>query len=362
MTGLLRKVALPALDLCGASRLFRHLNRHKLLVVMYHGITTTRHDPAVWTQLPVEIFTRQVDFLRSHYRLLTMTEVVQAIRNGTPLPERSALLTFDDGLQNNYRIAFPLLQKLGVPATIFLTVDYVGQKQLLWVDELYLLLCQARDQGITPPLASEAARSHFLAGRLWPAYELTVAELKQSGVAGRTAALTRLRQTIAADRLPWHEDFAMLDWQEVRAMDRSGLVEFGVHTASHRILTELADDEWQCEVVAPREKLAQQLGKEVVTFCFPNGRPVLDFRKEQLARLRSAGYLCAFSTENALFDSGCGNPMSIGRIPAGNDGTSGKSCFALSTAGALQFLRERVRPQQQPVWQELPGCGIVGEI
>jgi peptidoglycan/xylan/chitin deacetylase (PgdA/CDA1 family) len=131
----------------------------------------------------------------------------------------------------------------------------------------------------------------------------------------------------------------LLDWEEVRTMQRSKLVEFGVHTATHRILSELKQEEWEREIVAPKRVLERELSTEAATFCFPNGRPLVDFRPEHLDYLRDAGYVCAFTTESALFDLHGGDPMSIGRVAAGNDSTSETDYFRLSTSGAIQFLK-----------------------
>lgn len=326
-------------NLFGADRLFRHLNRKKLLVVMYHGVTMSVHEPPIWTQLPVELFRRQLEFLRRNYTLLSLGEVVEALRGNTKLPDKAALITFDDGLKNNYKVAFPVLHEMGIPAAVFLTVDFVGTEEILWVDELYLLLREAALRGIPLDLPYVPAQEHFRAGRVWNSYEIMVEALKRSGVANRAVEMNRLRNALNAGLPIRHEDFFMLDWNEVRTMHRAGLVEFGVHTATHRILSELAEEEWGLEIVAPKQKLEKELGTEAASFCFPNGRPFVDFRSEHLDYLRKAGYVCAFTTENALFDWHGGDSLRIGRVPAGNDGTSDPSLFSLNTSGAMQFVK-----------------------
>jgi len=336
----LKNAILRTATLLGADTCFRNVNRRKLLVVMYHGITEFRHDPPVWTQLPAEKFRSQLEFLQRHYTLLSLGELVGAIRNGTSLPERAAMITFDDGLRNNYSVALPILRELRVPATIFLTVDLVGSKEILWVDELYLLLRQAAVRGGYPELRDRAAREHFRAGRVWQAYEIAVEDLKRSGMAERAYEMNRLRNTtpLAPDKR--REDFELLTWEEVKTMHRTGLVEFGVHTATHRIVSELDEGEWDREIIAPRKKLEENLGTGIVSFCFPNGRPFVDFRPEHFDLLKKAGYACAFTTENALFTWPGSDCMSIGRVPAGNDATSDPVTFRLNTSGALRFAKE----------------------
>jgi len=334
-----KKALAKGLILSGTDRLFRHLNRDRLLVVMYHGVTRHSYHPPVWTQLPLPVFRSQLEFLSRHYQIVSLSQVVRALDQGEPLPERAALITFDDGLKNNFSVAFPVLKELGLPAAIFLTVDLIGGPDMLWFDELYLLIRQAGADGVTLEIPGTAAQLHYQAGELWEAYVACVEEAKRDGCQMRRELLERLRRRVPLEQERYLADFGLLDWDEVREMERSGLIGFGVHTATHRILSELEEHELADEVLAPRKRFAEELGVEPESFCFPNGRPGVDFAPMHQEYLRSSGYLCAFSTGRDLFDQISGDRMAITRIPAGNDGCSHPDYFRLNTSGALRPLR-----------------------
>ena len=323
----------------GMDRLFRYLNRDKLLVVMYHGVTSQCYSPPVWTQLPVELFRDQLRFLCDHYQVVTLADLLAALDGGLPLPKRAALITFDDGIKNNFSVAFPVLQEFGLPACIFLTVDLVGTREMLWFDELYLLLQEGAFRGVTLQLPVAEANEHYQSGDLWEAYAVSVESVKRTGGEARAALLDRLRREVAFDKERWLEDFGFLNWDDVAAMERSGLVSFGVHTATHRILVELDDHELVSEVLEPRTMVTRKTGGGAASFCFPNGSPGLDFHPRHQEFLRQCGYRCAFTTQNQLFDWRSGEPMGIGRVPAGNDSTSDPCYFRLNTSGAITFLK-----------------------
>ncbi|GFO53868.1 polysaccharide deacetylase [Geomonas sp. Red276] len=331
-----------ALVRAGGDALFRYLNRGRLLVVMYHGVTGAPFDPPVWTQLPQEDFRRQLLFLRDHYRMVGLPEVVAACSGGS-LPERAALVTFDDGLRNNFTTAFPVLRELGVPAAVFLPVDLIGTGRILWFDELYQLIVTAARADLPLALPDGAAREEYRAGRAWEAYVLTVEKLKRAGEAARDEVMATLRRLVPLKRSDFPADFDLLDWDEAREMQRSGLVGFGVHTATHRILTELGEDALERELLLPRTRFCRELGHEAEVFCYPNGRPGLDYLPEHQRFLRDCGYRCAFTTENSLFAWGGGDPLGIGRVAAGNDASSEENFFRLKTSGALHLRAEARR-------------------
>lgn len=323
----------------GTDRLLRYVNRHNMLAVMYHGVTRRSYDPPLWTQLPVSVFRAQLEFLKAHYTIIPLARLLDAIRGGASLPPRAALLTFDDGLMNNYTVAFPLLEELGIPATIFLTSDYIGTPKIFWFDELYLLLSHLhrQDGQISDPGLSLGDDIPVVPNGEFPYYRV-VNWMKRLPAQRRHDVLERLRQRVSFDAAPYREDFCPLGWDEVRAMDASGLVDFGAHTASHEILTNLDEAGLRREVLGSREAIEKHLGRPVLSFCYPNGRPGDDFTRVHEEYLAQHGFLCAFSTRNGL--CGCGEEtFAMRRIPVGNDGTSEPDYFRLNTAGALDIAR-----------------------
>lgn len=336
----LKRIICRSLVMGGVDRFFRLVNREKLMVVMYHGVTRQHYDPPIWTQLPVGIFRSQLEFIKNNYTIIRLEQLLDSIRGRAALPQRAALLTFDDGLKNNYSVAFPLLKEFDAPATIFLTSDFIGTSKIFWFDELYLLLSQLRRQGAV-----------ITVSELIPDYDLpelsdgeypyaTLANwMKLLPESRRQEIMSSLRQRIPLDPALCREDFLPLGWDEVRYMQASGLVDFGTHTANHRILAKLGKEDLCYEVAGSKVTLEQHLGRPVFSFCYPNGLPGVDFTREHEDFLSENGYLCAFSTQNGL--NSCDEDLfAIKRILIGNDGTSEPDNFRLNTSGALDMVRK----------------------
>jgi len=73
-------------------------------------------------------FEKQMKFFKErHYNLVTLEQLAILIREHKKIPPRTVSITFDDGYQDNYTYAFPVLKKYGIPATIFLIYDEVGR-------------------------------------------------------------------------------------------------------------------------------------------------------------------------------------------------------------------------------------------
>ena len=107
-------------------------------ILMYHQIYYNSK-PSYPLGVATKTFERQMRYLKeNHYNILRLEELAGLIKAKKRLPPKPVVVTFDDGYKNNYTDAFPVLKKLGIPATIFIIVDEVGrsrQDRLSW-DEI----------------------------------------------------------------------------------------------------------------------------------------------------------------------------------------------------------------------------------
>jgi len=92
-------------------------------ILGYHRVGNVRSDHV--PTVSAEAFERQLKFL-THYRVVSLEEVVGYVDRGQPVPRRSVVITFDDGYAETHTIAWPLLKRFGLPATVFITPAEVG--------------------------------------------------------------------------------------------------------------------------------------------------------------------------------------------------------------------------------------------
>ncbi len=91
---------------------------------MYHSLD----DGGSPISVAPSIFALQMQTLQQRgVNVISLGQLVDGLTNGEPLPDRSVVLTFDDGFENVYQLAFPILQQYGFPATVFLVAGYCGK-------------------------------------------------------------------------------------------------------------------------------------------------------------------------------------------------------------------------------------------
>ncbi|MCJ7458720.1 MAG: polysaccharide deacetylase family protein [candidate division Zixibacteria bacterium] len=104
----------------------------RTLILLYHRLLSRKENLSKINSeervylLKEEEFIKQLEYLHSEeWNTISVEQLLESLKNRTSLPEKSLIISFDDGNQTDYTIAFPLLEKLGFKATFFLTSDFI---------------------------------------------------------------------------------------------------------------------------------------------------------------------------------------------------------------------------------------------
>lgn len=96
-------------------------------ILYYHRVEDEEHRSCVRPAA----FAEQMRHLRTGgYNLLSLGAVREHLDARRSFPERTVIVTFDDGFADNFHHAFPILQRESIPMTLFLTADYIGTEEL----------------------------------------------------------------------------------------------------------------------------------------------------------------------------------------------------------------------------------------
>ena len=253
----LKESIVDMLVACRGDHIFRYFNKKHLNILMYHAVNVPGKCPPLFNHITTSTFRLHLIFLKKYYTLISLETLLTCLQEDIPFPDNALMITFDDGYQNNYRAAFPLLKEFNIPATIFLTVDFIGTNKLLWFDDLYLYLEDYIDSGQPLRHIEEIFSFSKLTSNLIVLYSAISSKLKSVSNEKRSQLIADLKSTHASHRCKFlSERFEMLQWEQVKEMSSSGLIDFGVHTATHKIVSALTPEKWEQEIAKPKRILS----------------------------------------------------------------------------------------------------------
>ena len=208
---------------------------------MYHRVADpVKGQPKpTWNVTPARFRKQLSGLLRRGYQAWPLRKVLEYQQKRLALPPRVFVVTFDDGYENNFTQALPILRELKIPATIFLATAFLGTNEPLPFDD-------------------------------WAA---------------------KGSPDVPADS--WRP----LSLDQCRELQASGLIELAAHTHTHQDfrgrLDELHTDLRTCSAF-----MREQFGIDQATFAFPYGTKKLGFSGPAMARVvRETGFLCSLTTE-----------------------------------------------------------------
>jgi peptidoglycan/xylan/chitin deacetylase (PgdA/CDA1 family)/CelD/BcsL family acetyltransferase involved in cellulose biosynthesis len=258
-------------------------------ILYYHRVNDER-DP-FYPSMPVDVFERQMRFVARRYRVVSLARLIQHLESGAP--GTLLAITFDDGYRDNYENAFPILQRYGLAATIFLSTGSLDTGDPLWFEVLSGAVKTTPREFLD--VETDIPRRFWMRTpdeRLRANGEL-FALLRHMPEDERRQRLQAILRELAAPSAGLRRDM-MLSWDQVRRMKQHG-IDFGGHTVTHPFLSRLTRDQVSWEVSECKRRIEAELQAPVSHFAYPNGREE-DFGPWNKELLRQAGYEAALST------------------------------------------------------------------
>jgi peptidoglycan/xylan/chitin deacetylase (PgdA/CDA1 family) len=259
-------------------------------------------------------FELQLRYIKKHYRALTMTQLVEEYYAGGLRKPNTIAITIDDGYDDFYKIAYPLLKKYQLPATLYVATGFIENKLWLWPDQVSFILNRAVQPrpvfsfenviDIQPELSGYKAWSYLIAKLL------SVSDPVKHEIIQKLASA-------------WHVDLPALAPDDFRPCTEKQLVEMsennieiGGHSVTHPSMGQVDDDQALFEIDESKRYLINLLGDTNRSFCYPNGTEH-DYTPVVKKMVQVAGYSCAVT---AFADSqGFAHRYAIRRHASGDD-------------------------------------------
>jgi peptidoglycan/xylan/chitin deacetylase (PgdA/CDA1 family)/CelD/BcsL family acetyltransferase involved in cellulose biosynthesis len=260
--------------------------------ILYYHRVNDDNDP-FFPAISTELFEQQMRYVARNYKVVSLAELLKQLEGGAP--RNLVSITFDDGYQDNYHNAFPILQRYGLPATIFLTTGGMDSREPLWFEQVALAF--KKTEAACLDLEIEIPRRFWLSTqeeRLKANGEV-FGILRKLPDAERRESVQAILGRLGLGAADLEERSGkMLTWEQVRLMKAQG-IDFGGHTVTHPFLSKLTRERGAWEVAECKRRIEEELQLPVEHFAYPNGREE-DFGNWNKEVIRAAGYRAAVTT------------------------------------------------------------------
>lgn len=255
-------------------------------ILMYHRVAD--NGDAYVGATSVAGFERQMQCIRQHLHPMSLTDLVAAAQR-REVPARAVAVTFDDGYEDVFLHAFPILRRYEIPATVYLATGLIDNGAPMWNDRIGSAIRSTNSIEFQPlpdlgrfPLGTPQQRQLALLR--------TLEALKRREPIERDALTSEIVRVlkVSAETGP-----RMLRWEQVAKMHAAG-VELGAHTVHHPILSCVSPELAAAEIGESKRVIEERLQTPVRHFAYPNGT-AQDFNDATQRLVERAGFASAVS-------------------------------------------------------------------
>ena len=252
----------------------RYLSDNNLVIFLFHGVIKSNHSL-------IRNYNNK-HILESDFQILlkTLLETGTPVSmddflnysNGKPMPSKPFIITFDDGFQNNLTVATPILKELAIPATFYITTDFIDRNSMSWIDRIDLAFEQTLKDKIKLPWQQNI--------RLFssPKSKINLLEEIRNYVKNDSTINTiKLADNIQKQlniKLTYSNNSALdtkLSWSELKTLSSLPNIIIGGHTHTHSIMSFLNHEDLNNEIDINLKLIKKHTGIVAHHYSYPEG-------------------------------------------------------------------------------------------
>lgn len=254
-----------------------------LIAAAFHYVRPSfeQPHPAIFGVTP-EAFRGQLAALARHASFVSQENLLAAARGDRKLPDRAWLITFDDGLREQYDYAWPVLREMGIPAIFFANTAPIANRKVALVHKIHLLRSQVASKDLLAHVEAAAAaqaieivpadRMQAMRHYIYDSHDAaTLKYLLNFGLSEQ--ARTTVIDHCFGELLGWGEeeisDALYMTPAQLRELAESGCL--GSHTHNHYSLGQLDSAKIQHEIFESLRLIREWTGTGARTMSYPYG-------------------------------------------------------------------------------------------
>jgi peptidoglycan/xylan/chitin deacetylase (PgdA/CDA1 family) len=292
------------------------------LVLMYHRVATPKFDP--WRlSVSSENFSSQLAWLKDNCQVINLEGLVGKPKTVINNKAR-VVITFDDGYSDNFEVAYPLLNKYKLPATIFISTGYIGRKGLYWWDDLVRVVLETQEVPKNLILEDVQGKKYQFSLEGGKQFIASESVNYKSWMPWEPAPTTRhqlyydlwklFRESDALNISKFQDQLYKwagvsaegnkADWpmtvEQLKYIAGDDLVQIGGHTINHYSFKNISLEQQNIELEGAKDQLEKWINAKINTFSYPFG----DYTEESEGLVKNAGYKVACTTSPHCYGEG----------------------------------------------------------
>lgn len=253
------------------------------IVILYHGIDNSNQIRLNTKFISARKFEKQIRLIKKHFQIVDL----QTLCSEPAGNKLQVAISFDDGFENNYLVAKPILEKYQVPATFFISRPQVHGYDILWADLVDLATIDSPNKLLIDEKPFYKKGKEFV--------DVSGQSLKKMCTASGRQFIEKIYQAFlpySRFRIEpkWNTFWKLMSEDQIKEISMNPLFEVGAHGIMHTSIHLLSLEEAQQELILSKNNLERIIKQPVNWFAYPQGSA----NDKSIELARTAGYQLQF--------------------------------------------------------------------
>lgn len=259
-----------------AIKAFKKSPRNSFTIFLFHGVvkkfnnknTVTNYNNKNIHLKKFKFFLKKISNIGDP---ISMDDVYKIIKKKQKISNRSFAITFDDGFENNIKIAAPLLINFKIPFTIYITTKFVDENEMSWADKMDYAVDKTKSKNLR---IEELKKDFNLQTRKSKILFLDIIRnfVKKNKNIDPYKFASKICKKLKVQKFPRKNIiYKKADWGQLKKISRNKLCIIGGHSHTHRILSYMNNKDLINEISKSIKMIKKNLSYDLKHYSYPEG-------------------------------------------------------------------------------------------
>ena len=277
-------------------KLTSFLNDDSFVIFLFHGVVSKSNYEirnSNKKHMESNLFAKCMKILSERGRSFSMNDLLYFHNRKKNLPPKSFAVTFDDGFENNLSIASPILYDFKIPATIYITTEFIEQNTMSWIDRIEFALENTFFETLNADWLKKKITIKDRESKL-KLLNMIRNYVKNTKEVNPNIFATEICNQLGFSKITSSDDpiDKKMNWKQVYEAGKSDFLTIGGHSHTHQILSFLDSSQLAYELDTSINLLKDKADIKPIHYSYPEGLKHC-YSENVINELRKRGVVCS---------------------------------------------------------------------
>jgi len=268
-------------------------NQNTLSIFLFHGVIEKKNKGIRnynLKHIEKKSFLKIIKFLKLKGECLSIDQIYEIIKNKKKFPENSFAITFDDGFENNYKVAVPMLKKYNLKSTFYFSSELVDKNVMSWIDKVEYAFQKTNKKKLLLPWEKKLSNINDNKNKILVLDKIRkVLKNKNNNKLIEQFVKNLFRNLNVKEISSLNNNLdKKISWSNVKKLNKSDLFTIGGHSHKHVSLTSIPFDQAKKQIDISLKLFKKKAGIDLKHYSYPEGQR-RDFNNNIIKYLKKKG-------------------------------------------------------------------------